>query len=125
MNNVYNNIPQTTSTDSASGSKSGLSNYYNSDLPIKSTDLDAILGFFESRGFSKESAESIAYILFYQANIDGYNPMEVLDNMKSLEGLQLSALINEILNFNRFKSSFLGKTATYSTQPEVSREILP
>lgn len=125
MNKVYNNIPRISTLDNASNSKAGLANFYSSDIPVKSSDLDAVIGFFESRGFSAESSETIAYILFYQANIDGYNPLAVLDNMNDLDGTELTALINEILNFNRFKSSFLGKTATYSTQPEVSREILP
>lgn len=125
MNNVFNNIPQTTTADSSSGSRIGLGNYYGSEIPVKSTELDALTGFFENRGFSVESAQTISYILLYQANIDGYNPMSVLDNMKDLEGTQLTALVNEILNFNRFKSSFLGTSASYTTQSEVSREILP
>lgn len=125
MNNVYNNIPKTVNVDSSTDSKLGLSNYYGSELPMKASALDAMTGFFESRGFSKEASESIAYIMFYQADIDGYNPFEVLDNVKTLSGAELTMLVNEILNFNRFKSSFLGMSATYSTQPEIAREILP
>lgn len=125
MNNQFNNIPKTTTTDSASGSKLGLQNYYGSELPMKASALDAMKGFFESRGFSPEAADSISFIMFYQADIDGYNPFDVLDNVKALGGAELTLLVNEILNFNRFKSSFLGMSATYSTQPEVAREILP
>lgn len=125
MNNVYNNIPKVATVDSSSNSKQGLENYYNSELPMKASALDAMTGFFESRGFSKEAAESISYIMFYQADIDGYNPFEVLDNIKALNGAELTMLVNEILNFNRFKSSFLGMSATYTTQPEIAREILP
>lgn len=125
MNNSYNNIPKTISNDSAAGSRDGLSNYYGSELPMKASALDAMRGFFESKGFSQEAADSIAYIMFYQADIDGYNPFEVLDNVKTLNGTELTLLVNEILNFNRFKSSFLGMSATYSTQPEIAREILP
>lgn len=125
MNTVYNNIPLTNNVDSASGSKTGLSNYYGSELPMKASALDAMKGFFESQGFSSEASESIAYIMFYQADIDGYNPFTVLDNIRGLSGAELTLLVNEILNFNRFKSSFLGMAATYSTQPEIAREILP
>jgi len=125
MNNSFNNIPRVSTVDSAQGSKEGLSNYYGSELPMKASALDAMKGFFESRGFSSDAADSIAYIMFYQADIDGYNPFEVLDNIKTLNGAELTLLVNEILNFNRFKSSFLGMSATYSTVPEVAREILP
>jgi hypothetical protein len=63
--------------------------------------------------------------MFLQAKIDGYNPFDVLSTVKNLSGTELTALVTEILNFNRFKSSFLGLAATYSTQPEVQKEILP
>ena len=125
MKNAYNNIPKTSTVDSASDSRSGLANYYGSELPMNAGALDAMRGFFESRGFSKEAADSIAYIMFYQADIDGYNPFDVLENVKNLGGAELTLLVTEILNFNRFKSSFLGLSAVYSVQPEVEREILP
>lgn len=125
MNNSYNNIPKSTSIDSASGTRTGLSNFYGSELPMNAGALDAMRGFFESRGFSKEASESIAYILFYQADIDGYNPFDVLENVKGLGSVELTSLVTEILNFNRYKSSFLGLTAIYSAQSEVEREILP
>ena len=125
MQTFYNNIPKTTTTDSADSSRAGLSNFYGSELPMNASALDAMKGFFESRGFSSESADGIAYIMFYQADIDGYNPFDVLDNLKGLNSIELTLLVTEILNFNRFKTSFLGLTATYSTQPEVQREILP
>lgn len=125
MQTFYNNIPKTTTSDSADSSRIGLSNFYGSELPMNASALDAMKGFFESRGFSSESADGIAYIMFYQADIDGYNPFDVLDNLKGLNSIELTLLVTEILNFNRFKTSFLGLTATYSTQPEVQREILP
>jgi hypothetical protein len=125
MNNFYNNIPRAQLVDSANSSRAGLSNFYGSELPMNAGALDAMKGFFESKGFSSESADGIAYIMFYQADIDGYNPFDVLDNLKGLNGVELTLLVTEILNFNRFKTSFLGLTATYSTQPEVEREILP
>lgn len=125
MNKFYNNIPTSTSADSSYNSKVGLSNFYGSELPMNASALDAMRGFFESRGFSQEAADSIAFIMFYQADIDGYNPFDVLENVKGLNSAELTMLVTEILNFNRFKTSFLGMTATYSTQSEVEREILP
>lgn len=125
MNTVYNNIPKTSSVDSATSSRSGLANFYGSELPMNAGALDAMRGFFESKGFSKEASESIAYIMFYQADIDGYNAFDVLENVKNLGGAELTLLVTEILNFNRFKSSFLGLSAVYTAQSEVEREILP
>jgi hypothetical protein len=122
---VYNNIPKKTTADSANSSKLGLANFYNSELPMNDADFVAMIGFFESRGFSKESSETIAYIMFLQATIDGYNPFDVLSTVKNLNGTELTALVTEILNFNRFKTSFLGLSTSYSTQSEAQKEILP
>ena len=121
----YNNIPKTTISDSANSSRAGLANFYSSELPMNDATFVAMVGFFESRDFSKESSETIAYIMFLQANIDGYNPFDVLSTVKNLNGIELTALVTEILNFNRFKTSFLGLSTTYSTQSEAQKEILP
>jgi hypothetical protein len=122
---IYNNLPKKTTADSANSTRTGLANFYQNDLPMNDADYTAMLGFFESRGFSSEASATIAYIMFLQAKIDGYNPFDVLSSVRSLSGLELTALVTEILNFNRFKTSFLGLAATYSTQSEVQKEILP
>ena len=122
---TYNNIPKKTIANSANGTRTALANFYENDLPMNDADYTAMLGFFESRGFSSESSATITYIMFLQARIDGYNPFDVLSTVKNLNGTELTALVTEILNFNRFKTSFLGLAATYSTQPEVQKEILP
>ncbi len=125
MANRYNNIPIIKNISSSNSTQVALANFYEGGLPVNAAAYDAMKGYFESRGFSIESAEIIASVMFYQADIDGYNPFDVLDNLKGLNEVELNLLVTEILNFNRFKTSFLGLTATYSTQPEVQREILP
>jgi len=121
---IYNNIPKKVTANSANSTRTALANFYENDLPMNDADYTAMLGFFESRGFSPESSATITYIMFLQAKIDGYNPFDVLSTVKNLSGTELTALVTEILNFNRFKTSFLGLSATYSTQPEVQKEIL-
>jgi len=121
---IYNNIPKKVTANSANSTRTALANFYENDLPMNDADYTAMLGFFESRGFSPESSATITYIMFLQAKIDGYNPFDVLSTVKNLNGTELTALVTEILNFNRFKTSFLGLSATYSTQPEVQKEIL-
>ena len=121
---IYNNIPPTQSADSADRTKNTLNNFYGLDLPIDAVTYDAVKGFFTANGFSTISSETIAYTIFYQAYIDGYNPMQVLENIQGLSGVELNALVTEILNFNRFKTSFLGIGASVKTISSVSREIL-
>jgi len=124
MQKIYTNIPQVKNSDSADSTRNTINNFYSVDLPIDAGTFEAVKGFFEHNGFSKVSSDTIAYIILYQAYIDNYNPMQVLENIQSLNGIQLNALVTEILNFNRFKTSFLGFSVNYQTNSIVSKEIL-
>lgn len=123
---IYTNIPQSdiANGDSASSTKNIINNFYKVNLPVNAGVYDALKGFFGSNGFSDVASDTIAYVILYQASIDDYNPMQVLENIQGLDSVQLNALVTEILNFNRFKTSFLGQSAAYGTTPSVTREIL-
>ena len=95
---IYTNIPPVKNSDSADSTKNTINNFYSIDLPIDAGTFDAIKGFFEGNGFSTTSSETIAYIILYQAFVDSYNPMQVLENIQGLSGVQLNALVTEILN---------------------------
>jgi hypothetical protein len=60
-----------------------------------------------------------------QAKKDGYNPLKILDTLKGLNDLELSALVSEILNYNRFKTSSLGTARPFFANDIVSRNIIP
>jgi hypothetical protein len=124
MQKIFTNIPPVKNNDSANSTRDTINNFYSVDLPIDAGTFEAIKGFFEHNGFSKVSSDTIAYVILYQAYIDGYNPMQVLENIQGLNGVQLNALVTEILNFNRFKTSFLGFNVNYQTNSIVSKEIL-
>jgi hypothetical protein len=98
--------------------------YYSKPLELDATTFAAIQGFFESRGFSKTSAETIAVIVIKQAKQDGFNPMSVLDNLKGLSDIEVSALVSEILNYNRLNTSQLGYAAKFTPSEEVLRNIV-
>jgi len=70
------------------------------------------------------AAESIAVTIMKQSKIDGYNPLQVLDNLQSLDNIELNSVIAEILNYNRFKTSFLGYSEGFAPYAEVARNIL-
>lgn len=98
--------------------------YLNKPLELETSTLSAMKGFFTSRGFEELSAESISVIIIKQAKNDGYSPMTILDTLNGLDNVQISALVSEILNYNRFKSSFLGYARKFNTVREVDRNIL-
>lgn len=98
--------------------------YTNKPLELEASILNAMKGFFGSRGFEPAAAETISVIIIKQARQDNYNPMSILDTLQGLSNVEISALVSEILNYNRFKSSFLGYSRQFNTVAEVKRNIL-
>jgi hypothetical protein len=50
--------------------------------------------------------------------------MTVLDTLKGLDAPNLNALVTEVINHNRFKTSFLGYSTTFTSVSEVARHII-
>ena len=121
MNPTYNNLPSKNTSDTAI--VQAYDAYTKLPLEIDASTLDAMRGFFTSKGFDKTSAESVSVTIIKQAKKDGYNPMQILDSLKGLDSVELSALVAEIINYNRFKTSFLGYALAFSANQEVARNI--
>jgi len=100
-----------------------INNISNIPIEVDPSIYAAMIGFFESRGFDNSSSESIATILYAQARKDGYKPLQILDTLKGFNKVELSALVSEILNYNRYKSSNLGKAQTIEPNPIVQYNI--
>jgi hypothetical protein len=81
-------------------------------------------GFFQSKGFELVAAESTAVVIITQAKKDNLNPMEILDTLNGLNSIDISALVAEILNYNRYKTSSLGISQSISPIELVTRNIL-
>jgi hypothetical protein len=122
---LYNNIPPTTTQASSSDATTKTFNsFYQVPLQLDGTTLTAIKSYFESRGYGSVAAESVAIIILSQATKDGLNPFNILDTLRGLSSIQISALVAEILNYNRFKSSSLGITNIPTPADEIQRNIL-
>jgi hypothetical protein len=98
--------------------------YYSKPLEFSSNVLSAMKGYFVSRGFGEASAESIAITIITQSKQDGYNPMLILDTLRGLNNVELSGVVSEILNYNRFKTSSLGYANIPKPNIEVNRWII-
>lgn len=116
------NLPSNNSNQSST--LKAFDSFYSAPIEIDATILAAMKGFFTNRGFHDVAAESIAITIITQAKTDNYNAMEILDSLKGLTNVELSGLVSEILNYNRLKTSSLGYAQTFSTNPEVARNIL-
>ena len=98
---------------------------YSPPLEIETGTLTAIKGFFTSRGFDDISAESVSIIIIKQSKLDGYNPMQIMDTLKGLDNTEISALVAEIINYNRLNTSFLGYAKAFVPNQEVLRNVVP
>lgn len=117
----YSNIPVSQETNST---LVAFDNFYSTPVEVDSTVLAAMIGYFTARGFGEVAAESIAVTIITQAKQDNYNPMQILDSLRGLSDVELSGLVSEILNYNRFKTSSLGVAQEFLTNPEVLRNII-
>ena len=122
MSKSYSNLPL--SISNASSTVKAFENYQQMPVEIDSTTLAAIKGYFTNNGFDATAAESIAIIIIKQSKQDGYNPMQILDTLKGVSSVELSGIVAELLNYNRFKSSSLGYAQPFQTNPEIERNII-
>jgi hypothetical protein len=118
---TYSNIP---TSATANQTVQAFDNYYSQPIEVDASVLAAITGYFTSKGFGQVASESIAVIIISQSKKDGYNPMRILDTLRGLNTVDLSALVSEILNYNRFKTSSLGFAQTIMPNGEVYRNIV-
>ena len=118
------NLPRQPVTDSTAQVKQFLDRYFQASLSFPSNQVDAVIGFFESRDFDLTSAQTIGTVLLQQAKLDDLNVFELLDTLKGLDALQLSAVVTEVINYNRSKISTLGYKLDKSANKLEVRNVL-
>ena len=92
-------------------------------VEFNASEYDAVIGFFEGRDYTRESAKSFGYILLKQAKTDNVPIFEVLDSLGKTTPVALSQLVAEILNANRYKTSVLGYKQARETADHINRNI--
>ncbi len=111
--------------DSATTVKEFYDRYFVRTLTYPANEIDAVVGFFEKRGFEEEAARAVATVLLQQAKLDNIPVFKLLDTLKGLTEVQLSAVVTEVLNYNRPKTSTLGYRVEDRTQWSEARNIIP
>lgn len=109
------NLPAKQIQDSAARSKLFFDTYGEQPLEFNAVDVDAAIGFFTSRGFEKDSAQTVALTLLKQAKLENLNIFEILDGLKNVDNTDISVLVSEVLNNNRPSTSTLGYRKQIST----------
>ena len=108
----------------ASKVKRFFNTYYEKQLSHSANEVDAVIGFLESKGFDTPWPCPTGAILMKQAKLDGIKVFELLDTLKSLDKLQLSFTVATVLNFNRQKVSTLGFRVKNTNTPLEARNIM-
>lgn len=111
-------------TDSGNEVKAFFNNYFTESISYPANQVDAVVGFFQKRGFDTSSATGVATVLLQQAKIDDVNVMTLLDTLTGLEDVAISQIVAEILNYNRQKVSTLGYKITTQTPRTENRNIV-
>jgi len=99
-------------------------NYFTEKLSFPTNQVDAVTTFFTKRGFDETAAITVATVLLNQAKIDDVNIFKLLDTLKGFNEVQLSAIVTEILNYSRAKTSTLGYKRTQSVDKTEKRNIV-
>lgn len=124
MATYYNNLPKSTNNNSANSTVQVFDQYFQSTTELNDSVLTAITGFFQQRGFGSDAAESTAIIILQQATKDNLNAMEIIDTLRGVSDVEVSALVGEILNYNRLKTSSLGIYSPQQPTDYINRNIL-
>jgi hypothetical protein len=126
MASLYTNLPPVSNNNANAGSVlQAVANYYAAPIQLDANVLTAIISFFTQRGFDTTAAQALATVIISQARKDNLNPLQIVDTMKGLTNVEISALVAEIINYTRYKTSFLGYGQTYITNATVNRNVLP
>lgn len=125
MSTIASNLPQNLiSTDSSDKIKNFFDTYFVDSISFPASEIDAVVGFFRKRGFDELASNSTAIILLQQAKIDNVNVFTLLDTLTGLKDIQISAVVAEILNYNRQKTSTLGYRKDDTSDLLEKRNIL-
>lgn len=118
------NLPAKQIQDSAARTKLFFDTYGKAPLEFAATDVDATVGFFTSRGFADDSAQTVALTLLKQAKLENLKIFEILDGLKNVTDTEINALVSEVLNNNRPATSTLGYRQQISTVSK-QRNVVP
>lgn len=117
------NLPKTDLNSSVNDVRAFFDKYFQQQMVFPAAQIDAVVGFFEKRGFSLISANSIAIVLLTQARQENISAFQIVDTLKGLSDVQLSQVVTEILNTYRQKTSVLGYKLINEDETTESRNI--
>ena len=95
-------------TDNSNNTSRLLNRYYNQELYYTASEVDAVIGYFQKRGFDQTAAVNTAALILQAAGTEKIPAYELLDTLKGITNVQLSNVVAQILNTNRSACSSIG-----------------
>jgi hypothetical protein len=120
-----NNLSKINIADSARATRVFFERYGKLGKEFRPDDVSSVIGFFQSRGFDDDAAIAVSLNILKTAKRDRRPVFEILDTLKTFDGLQLSVIVSKILNQNRLSISSLGFRSQGGIAESVSRNIRP
>lgn len=117
------NLPPKLIEDSAAATRLFFDLYGKPTKEFAANDVSVTIAFFESKGFDREAAITVSSTILDQAKADNIPVYSILEKIKGFTNLELNALITEILNNNRPRTSTLGFRVEPVDKTEISRNI--
>jgi hypothetical protein len=112
-------------SDSAKATRIFFERYGQSASEFKPDDVSGTIGFFQSRGFEEDVAILTALSILKAAKRDQTPVFQILDTIRTFDGVQLSVVVSRILNQNRLPISVLGYRSNTGITENVLRNIRP
>lgn len=125
MTTAPTNLPAQPSLDSSQEVKTFFDNFFKNQITFPSNQIDAVVGYFLKRGFDIDAARSTGIVLLNQARIDNVNVFQLIDSLKGVTDVQLSAVVAQVLNSSREKTSSIGYKILTVEETIESRNIRP
>ena len=118
-------LPVVVKQESGAATRLFFDTYGIKPLEFSANEVEAAVGFFKNKGFESEAALTTGLTILRQARIDGVPVFKIIDTLKELNGVQLSAVVAQILNKYRSNASTLGFRVLNVVKINQTRNILP
>lgn len=119
------NLPGKQINDTAIATRLFFENYGKTGEEFRPDDVSAAIGFFQGQGFEDDAAIPTALLILQKSKAESRPVFEILDTLKTLNGVQLSAIVARVLNQNRTSSSKIGFKSNIIIPKTIARNIVP
>jgi hypothetical protein len=119
------NLPGKEINDSSIATRLFFENYGTVGQEFRPDDVSTAIGFFQEQGFQDDAAVPTALLVLQKAKAESKPVFEILDTLKKLNGVQLSAVVAKVLNQNRTSSSKVGFRTNIIIPKNIERNIIP